>query len=78
MSRGYVGIKNLERITQELREVIRVLGMDTADFDGCRGGAITLKRGEKTKFIREETKLWREMWSLEPLRRIRKELKKFT
>lgn len=77
MSRGYVGIKNLERITQRLSEVIRTLSMETTDFDGCRGGPVTLKAGEKTEFIREETRLWRESWSLGPLRDIKKELKRF-
>lgn len=77
MSRGHVGIKRLERITRELGEVIRVLNMKTADFDGPQSEPITLKAGGKTKFIRETTRLWRQSWALDPLKRIRKELQKF-
>lgn len=67
----------MEKIVRELDEVIRDLKMDTANFDGCQRSSITLKKGEITGFIREETRLWREAWGLRPLKEIKKELKKF-
>lgn len=77
MIRGHIGIRRLERITRDLREVIKTLEMDTCNFNDLQDKVIRLKKEGVTNFIRQKTRLWRETWCLSPLKEIEKKLKRF-
>ena len=77
MSRPRIGVKQLRDIHKRLREIKRVSTMETADFDGISTKGVYIQTGKKTKFIKEQTELWRESWITSPLHWIIRELEPF-
>lgn len=62
-----------EKIVRELEEALRCANMERANFDPVGSNAdVVIKKGEHTKWIKEQTRLYRQSWIVGPIERILK------
>lgn len=60
--------KIVEKAMRQLEEAARAATFSTANFDGIHEPSITLNAKERTKFIKEQTRVYRESWIIPPIR----------
>ena len=79
LKRGYVGIKNLEKLIPKLKEAKHSATMETMSLHGGIADIINVKLigGEINEFIKEKTELYRNTWIVTPLQEVIEELEKF-
>ena len=63
-----LGRKDAHELVWQLKSVLRSVKMENANFDGMSSGIDALEN--KTEFIKQETRIYRKSWQIEPLEKI--------
>ena len=64
-------VREREALLSELRELLRIARMESANFDNHPlGREIAFDPQKPTEYVREITRLWRNSWLVHPLEKL--------
>lgn len=67
-----LGRKEADKLVLQLKQALRSAKMESANFEGMSSGIDP--KENKTEFIKEETRLYRQSWIVHPLEKVLEQL----